>query len=310
MSLIIILFFLHLNLQAQEKDSSWSSVQLGMIFKFEHQQEEAIEGIKKAQATMIKAQNLISVSKKKNKPDVEAIAYRAFTTAQNNKQRYERIKMQIQKNISYIKNKDGFKMKLDNKITGIITNYTGRVEFTSDKPPYDVTYINDESAKYIREGDVISTYANSSVEIECLDGRGSVKIGEYSSLKIKKKDDTAEILSLIKGNLDVAVEKAEKFALIIDENVKKLLNHPMDFTNKEINMLKAKMQRKFEVRTPTAVLAVRGTKFRTNIDKAGRTILDMKEGVVDVTNLKDLSHTLVYAGERLIINIDGSTTKE
>ncbi len=305
---LVIFIFFDFSLSAQEAIPSWSMLQIGIIFKFEHQKQEAIDGIDKANQTITKAQSLISFAQSKNKKDVEAIAGKALQNAQKSKERYEKLKLQIEKNIAYVKNRTASKMGINEKITGIISAHSGRVDYISSKAPSATITIGESESVYVQEGDTISTYENSTVQIECLDGRGNIKLEENSRVKIEKKDAQNEILSLLNGKIDVAVDKAEKFNEMIEQNSKQLLQDLQEFPEREIKKLIAK-KRKFSVRTPAAVLAVRGTKFTTTVTKSQQTIIEMHEGVVDITNLKDASHFEAEAGEKVTVNPDGTVMK-
>src|SRR3989339_1119344 len=77
---------------------------LGMIFKFERQRDEVIAGIRKADETIAKAQNLISRAHAADNKAAETIAIRALQTAQEAKRKYEQKKIQIEKNSAYVHN--------------------------------------------------------------------------------------------------------------------------------------------------------------------------------------------------------------
>ncbi len=56
------------------------------------------------------------------------------------------------------------------------------------------------------------------------------------------------------------------------------------------------------VQTPGALLAVRGTKYDVEVDKAGRTTLDVWEGTVEVRSKLQPEPVLVHAGEESIFD--------
>lgn len=297
----------------EENSGLWSATQMGMIFKFERQRDDVSERIHNADKTILKVQNLISRAQIADNTAAEAIANRALRTAQETKRQYELKRVQIEKNIAYVRNRMADKSGIDIKIGGIITQHTGRVQYTSGKPPYETTSLKGDNAGYFEEGDTVSTYGNSSAEIQFLDGRGTLKIGEYSSVKVEKKDASTEALSLVKGKIHVAVEKAEAFGTWVDEKAQRLSDDPMGFSEAELKEGIAHLKnyhKKFEVRTPAAVCAVRGTTFTVTTDEAGRTVIEMIEGRVEVTNLKTSIVSGVKGGEKITIGTDGSSVIE
>ncbi|MDD4856179.1 MAG: hypothetical protein PHU41_10100, partial [Sulfuricurvum sp.] len=193
---LFLMIFMQAGILAKEDNTTaWSATQMGMIFKFERQKDEIIERIRKTDEMILKAQNLISRAQAAENAAAETIANRALQTAQETKRKYEQKKIQIEKNSAYIHNKMADKSGMNMKIAGMVTQHTGRVQVTSGKPPYDTVALDGDRAGYFEEGDTLSTYNNSSAEIECFDGRGTLKVGEYSSVKMEKKDETTEALN-------------------------------------------------------------------------------------------------------------------
>ena len=297
--MVFTLIVFNMSLLAQtNSDASWSATQLGMVFKFKHQREIAIKGVAICQSNIEKATEIIQSAQKSNRQDIVEMALRALQNSQAAKVRYGKLQLQIEKNIAYIENKTNDKLGLP-KITGIVANHVGRVDINSQST--DGSAIS-AGEGYIREGDMITTYDNSSAQINCLDGRGDINITANSMVKIDKQDDNNEALSLLKGTMDIAIDKAEKFAQYVDE----FANDPKGFTNEEVAILKEKLAKRFEVRTPAAVLAVRGTKFSVWLDEAKNTHIKMTEGVVEITNKKTFKHSFVHAGEEMMIEQNGS----
>lgn len=289
----------------ENSDAEWSATQMELVFKFVRQRDEAIAGIRKADETIAKARNLISRAQAADNKAAEMIATRALQTAQESKRRYEQKKIQSEKNSAYIRNRMADKSGMNMKIAGMVTQHTGRVQVTSGKSPYDTIPLDGDQAGYFEEEDTISTYDNSSAEIECFDGRGTLKIGEYSSVKMEKKDATTEALSLIKGKIHIAVEKAEA--------VESWLENQATTAAKELRKIIARSEhfrKKFEVRTPSGSGAVRSTTFTVTINDTGATVFEMLEGNLDVTNLKTSAVTSIKGGEKITINPDGSSIIE
>lgn len=311
---LLLMVFTQAGISANEDNTAvWSATQMGMIFKFERQKDDVLERIRKTDEIILKAQNLISRAQAADNAAAEAIAIRALQSAQETKRKYEQKKIQIEKNSAYVHNRMADKSGMNMKIAGMVTQHTGRVQVTSGKPPYDTVLLDGDRAGYFEEGDTLSTYNNSSVEIECFDGRGTLKIGEYSSVKMEKKDETTEALNLIKGKIYVAVEKIEALEKWAQEKGSQLTDDPDEFLKKEFKKIEAhtkQYSKKFEVRTPSAVTSARGTAFTVTTNDAGATVVEMIEGIVDVTNLKTFAVSSIKGGEKITIEPDGTSTIE
>ena len=297
----------------ENSDAQWSAAQMSLLFKFVRQRDEAIAGIRKADETIAKAQNLISRAQAADNKAAETVAVRALQTAQETKHRYEQKKIQVEKNSAYVRNRMANKIGMDTRIAGMVTQHSGRVHVSSGKPPYETVPLNTDQAGYFEEGDTISTYNNSGALIECFDGRGTLKIGEYSSVKMEKKDVTTEALTLMKGKIHIAIEKAEALEQWADDKGSQLVDDPDKFLQKEFGALRAnvkKYSKKFEVRTPSAVTSARGTAFTVTTDDTGATVVEMIQGVVDVSNLKTSAVSSLKEGEKITIAQDGTSVLE
>jgi ferric-dicitrate binding protein FerR (iron transport regulator) len=72
-----------------------------------------------------------------------------------------------------------------------------------------------------------------------------------------------------------------------------------------IKALRARAQKKFEVRTPAWAMAVRGTKFTVELKKGETTEISVFEGSVEAGDLKGEKRILVEEGFKVIMTKDG-----
>ncbi len=298
-------------LGADEKE--WSATQLAMIFKFEQQRESALQNIRKADETIAKADSLIARARAAGNSAAEGVALMALQKAQATKRQHELKKLQIDKNIAYVRNRMNERSGYDAKIAGMVTNHTGRVRVVSGKPPYEAVAMDAEYPGYFEEGDTIETYGNSRAEVQFLDGRGSMTIGEYSRVKMEKKDALSETLSLVKGKIHASVEKAEAFEAWLEKQAQMAAEDPNKLLAHDFGAIRAwvkKKSKKFEVRTPSAVTSVRGTTFAMSTDEAGATTIELIEGELAVTNAKTSGETLLKGGEKMTISAEGEVRIE
>lgn len=312
--LMIVLFIIvgWESIAASDKMNDWQMTQMSLIFKFKDKRETILSNIRKADEKIAKANALIDRTHQSGNSAAETIATRALQTAQENKRLLENALIQIDKNIAYVQNRMYEQIGSDKKITGVITNYSGRVRIISGKPPYEATPMDGENPRYFEEGDTIETYGGSRAEIQMLDGRASMTIGEYSRIKMEKKDLLSEAILLTKGKIYTAVEKADVFAARLEKQAQMVKNDPYNTLEGDMAAMTAMVKnktKKFEVRTPVAVCAVRGTTF--SIESSENTSeIKLIEGEIAVTNPKTSDTTILKGGEKMTVNADGTVRIE
>lgn len=299
-------------LPADEKE--WSATQLGMIFKFEQQRESALQNIRKADETIAKAGSLIARAQAAGNSAAEGVAQTALNKAQETKRQNELKKDQIDKNIAYVRNRMNERSGFDTKIGGMVTNHTGRVRVVSGKPPYEAVAMDAEHPGYFEEGDTIETYGDSRAEVQFLDGRGSMTIGEYSRVKMEKKDPLNETLLLVKGKIHASVEKAEAFEAWLEKQAQMAVDDPNKLLKHDMGAIQAwikhKSRKKFGVRTGAGTASVRGTTFAMSADEGGATTIELIEGELAVTNAKTSGETILKGGQKMTITPEGGVQIE
>lgn len=297
----------------QEDHKDWMFTQLGMAFKFQQQHDAANERIRKADEMIVKANELILRSQEAGNKSSGEIAGKALIKAQENKAYWVNRKIQIDKNIAYVRNRMVEQSKTGSKIGGMVTQFSGRVRVISGKPPYEAIPMDGEHPGYFTEGDTIETYNNSRAEIQFLDGRGNMEIGEFSRVKMEKKDSLSETLSLVKGKIHTSVDKGEVFGQWLEQKAAEAADDPDKFLSEQFGKIKAdikKYRKKFEVHTPAAICAVRGTTFSMSADEDGTTTIELIEGEVEIKNVKTSTLVLLREGEKMTLASDGTSRIE
>lgn len=297
----------------QPGEQEWSMTQVGMIFKFKEAREKVLEKIRKADETIAKANSLIARAQNAGNKAAEGIALQALQKAQENKRQNELKKLQIDKNIAYVQNRMAEHSGIDAKIGGMVTSHSGRVRVISGKPPYEAVAMDGEHPGYFEEGDTIETYDNSRAEVQFLDGRGSMTIGEYSRVKMEKKDPLSETLSLVKGKIHASVDKAEAFEAWVEKQAAMAAEDPNKMLAHDFGAIRAWMKnksKKFEVRAGATTASVRGTTFVMSADEAGTTRIELIEGELAVTNVKTSGETILKGGEKMTISAEGTAYVE
>jgi len=170
-------------------------------------------------------------------------------------------------------------------ISGTVKFFKGKVDLIRDEKISEIT-----SGLTVRPGDTIRTGSDSTIKLESLDG--VVQIG---------KDTTLKFISLKAKPPPPPEEISEENLETIEKKIELLVG--------KIRIWLKKFKGKYEVRTPTAVLGVRGTDFvvehnpETNI-----TTIYLNEGTLEVQNTKGETLAL-NAGETMTVDSSGKTEK-
>lgn len=291
-----------------EEISEWQMTQQAMVFKFLEQRDITLSKIRKADETIAKANTLIDRARQLNNQAAEAVAFKALQTAEANKRSLESKKLQIDRNIAYVRNRMYEQAKLNTKIGGMVTNVSGRVRVISGKPPYEAVTMDGEHPGYFEEGDTIETYGGSRADIQFLDGRGNMAIGEYSRVTMEQKSPLSEVLTVAKGQIHASVDKAEVYGKWVESQAQRAADDPEKLLNQDFSAIRAWVKsksKKFEVRTPSAVTSIRGTTFGISVDDNGGTVIELEEGALAVFNPKKGGETLLHGGEKATVGTEG-----
>ncbi|HEX5328735.1 FecR family protein [Sulfuricurvum sp.] len=293
--------------------NEWQMTQQAMVFKFLEQRETTLFKIRKAEETIAKANTLIDRARQLDNQVAESVALKALQTAQENKRSFEAKKQQIDRNIAYVRNRMQERAGSDTKIGGMVTNFSGRVRVISGKPPYEAVAMDGDHPGYFEEGDTIETYGGSRAEVQFLDGRGNMTIGEYSRVTMEQKNPLSETLTVAKGQIHASVDKAEAFGKWMENQAQMAADDPEQLLKHDFGAIRAwakKKSNKFEVRTPSAVTSIRGTTFGISVDDNGRTVIELEEGALAVSNPKKGGETLLRGGEKATVGTEGEIRVE
>lgn len=302
---------------AQDSDVQKNSWLHGVIVKLETMKDNSEADILKCEREIQKSESIIKKSKyiitqaqKEGNAQAERIARQALTTAQEAKRKHEKNKKiaELRKRkaeiaIANILNLVRKEPSLE--IKSVVTSYSGNVLIL--KKNSETIPLEDKGSGYLEVGDEIWTLDNSSVELQFLDGRGVIRLGEYSKIKMDEGEGM-QILNMLKGKVHIAVEKMDEYLKMLNEKFKeykeKISTIPEDIEN-YLRRMNAKMERKCKVRTPTAVIGPRGTEFLVFEDEKTGTELIVLEGSVELKGTKGEKSIIINAGYRGTATKDG-----
>lgn len=154
----------------------------------------------------------------------------------------------------------------------------GRVKFAKGKPYRirDGKQVEIKKGNDIRDGDEIILKTKKDLVIIKFgnDYKSTMKISEPTKISFPKKDQQ---------------RKTSVY---------------MDVGNVIVDYLDVK-ERNFEIKTKTAAMAVRGTKWMTNVDKAGNVSTSVLRGAVSVSSLRTNRSYIVGAGQTSFVRRTG-----
>ena len=295
----IIISIISIASYAQDTISQRSQWLSGVIFKLETKVEETKVDIQKIQrdilkcdATINKSETIISQAQQKGNIEAEKIAREASQKAKEAKK----------KNIELLKAKETNKTNAEialaavkkeilntsssaHKITSVISNFSGNVQIKKANLE-KIYYLDKNNPVFLEEGDIISTDKNSKAEMQFLEGRGNVTIGESSKLKMEEDTSGAQIMNLSQGQVKIAVDKIEEYQKWINEQLEEYKNNIEGLNyeyEKLVKKLQYKLARKLQVRTPTCAVADRGTQFIVTQDSLNGSEIIVLEGSIELT---------------------------
>ena len=341
-TLFIALFFCISSAHAQMTEVERGNWLLGVIFKLEKMRDDAsadlqryTNEIRKCDRTIGRSEKIIRLARQKGNVRAETIAGSALARGRRARLKNEELKnsaalrkKRAEVALANVRNLLAKQLSMNTEIRSVVTGRTGRATIFSKRLNESIN-LDDDRAAFLEPGDEIWTYGNSSVEMQFLDGRGTLQLGEYSRFRMEEDKPGTQIINMIKGKIYIGVDKLDEYrnmveeklkayqedvSTIKDEVVRKMVN---EYEQKKDRWKKLKSGRYSTygflgplgsaplIRTPTCVLAERGTKFLVFEDETTGTEVTVLEGAVEVKPTKGDNTFLVDAGNRIHVTRDG-----
>jgi len=332
--LLIILLFTGVAYAYDEPQYN-SNFLLSVLFKAQELRDKATMEIrkidmeiKKNEEAIQKSEKIISLAQQKGNTKAEMVARDALMKATEAKRKNEETKagwelnkMRADRSYAAIQNMFSQNLGSSKQIKGFMSNYTGNVY---------IIKANGEKASpdngFLDPGDKVWT-GDGTAEMQMLDGRATAKLGPYSEFVMKKDTPQEQVVELLKGKVYMAVDKIDEYAKKMKEKIdqyKEDLQTIKQLNKEDIADLKKEIRkRQFllehrechlgpdeKIYCITAVCAVRGTKFTSEIKDNNTYEVIVLEGIVDVT-IPEKDKTLsVDTGNKAIIGVDGDVKVE
>ncbi len=342
----VMVFFCIGSVHAEMSDVERGSWLLGVIFKLERMRDDALSDIQtyrmeisKSEETMRKARGLMSLARKKGNTRAEMIARDALTEAQEAREKNRELLRLAQQRkektefaLASVRNLLARQSSMKAEIRSVVTDYTGRVSILSKRLGETIP-LEGGRAGFLEPGDTIITYADSSVEMQFLDGRGTLKLGENSELTMEEDSSRQQIINMLKGKLYVGIDKLDEYLNMMEEKIRQYKSDASlvkdEIVSKFVDEYERIMERHEKVksgryqymhplgslgvgpllRTPTVAVAVRGTKFVVSEDKRKGTEIIVLEGTVEVRAIKKEGSVSVTSGYAVRVAKEGAISK-
>lgn len=188
-----------------------------------------------------------------------------------------------------------------------ITDFKGDVRIV--KSDGSIRKFSADEPVDLAPGDWIYTNSDSRIKLhyETENGGKDIIIGQKSFVNIITDENGDNLPNLVNGKTYIRSNIVDEMAAVAEESNASMLKNLDDGLRKQQEMLKRKIM-KPALRTPTCVLANRGTAFSVSHDSLNVTTLSVFEGAVDLTGLVMGYTVTIEAGNKCIVGASGEIT--
>lgn len=303
-------------------DDGYNNFLFSAYFKAQKLRVVAMENMEKLEKrindnkiSMVKAENIIRKARERSDAQArqaEQIATEALQKSKaallKNEQslnEWKLKKLRAENSLATIRNLMAEKSAGGQKIKGQVSDYSGRVEIL--RANGEKFTLDRNNPGFMEPGDKVQTW-NGTAEVQMLDGRGTAKIGPNSELAMSKDTPEEQMAELVRGKLYMAVDKVDEFAKKIKENIEhyqKDMQEIEGWTEEYLKSLEHKINRRFSIKTPTAILGVRGTTYAIEIKDHKTVEIAVLNGEVEVSSIGGNKAVIVSEGYRVIVTREG-----
>lgn len=149
-------------------------------------------------------------------------------------------------------------------------------------------------------GDYIVTGPNSQLKMHYALEKGGedILMGQKSVVSVVTDENGMNVPELMHGRI-------YSINNLVEEKAKEVYDKVTGEAENQLNAIKNKVNKKFEMRTPSCALAVRGTEFTVEVDSMKNSIVIVHEGVVDIANKSGKNKITLTSATKAFINPEG-----
>ena len=344
-TLFVAVFFCIGSTHAQMTEVEKGNWLLGVIFKLERMRDNATVDIQryeseiyKCSATIGKCKNIIRLARQKGNTEAERIAGSSLAKATQAKLKNEESKnsaalrkKRAEVALANVHNLLAKQLTIKAEIRSVVTGRTGRATIFSKRLNESMN-LDDNRAAFLEPGDEIWTYGNSSVEMQFLNGRGTLKIGEYSKFRMEEGKPGTQIVNMIKGKIYIDVNKLDEYRNMVEEKITRYQSDTALVKDEVVGKLveeHEKLQERMKkarkgyrststlwpllpgplIRMSGGTCSIRGTKILIFEEEKAGSELIVLEGTIDVKATKGEASLPVVAGYRIRGSKEGIISK-
>jgi len=246
-----------------------------VLLKIDRMRNDAEAQIKKADASILAGQGLLSQAQAQKNTKIEMAVRQTIAQAREVKKKNELNKARAEEAIARVRN---LLAKMSNEnipVQAVVSHVSGSV-FLKDRNGKFAPL--NENRTYLEPGDRVQTLANSRAEFQMLEGEGTVTMGPNTSLMVTSDGLERETIDVLNG---------------------------------AVRMLKAKIinsTKKLQVRMSSGTASVRGTEFLVTVTPDQASEIVLLEGKLEVQPLNKTNSVLLEAGQRILMPITGAVS--
>lgn len=284
----------------------------GKIEKIERAIRKCDEQIRAAEALVARAQGA-------GKAEAEALARQNLAKARNLRQGYQEQKSKAE--VALRRAREAVKHltasptdgAVPADLRGVVTRASGEVSLLRSGSGSGATSLTGSQVGCLAPGDEIRTGPDGGADLQILGGRGAMTLGERSKLRVEADQGEAEVVRTLEGKFRFAVEKAEAVQAELEEELSaileklgKMTDDPKGDLERYLKNLRARLQKKFEVKTRGGGTAsVRGTEFLVEERRDGSADLAVLEGKVEASEAGGGKSVTVETGQAVSVSPEG-----
>lgn len=303
---------------AQTDEVLRSHFALGMVFRLERLRESAADEIasaerliRQSERTIAESAALASAARARGDDKSAAAAESAAATARAARDaaasnRESSIKLREQIELAIKAAKDNLARELaagERREVSLLSRIVGSV-FVS-RSGNEMPFSGDP---LIKTGDVIRTGPDGRAKLAILDGRGILDVSGSSRVRFEATGERTETIELESGAIRVTAEPEGSFQRSLESVLDRYKQDVQTIRDwfKELVVTKVRKPfvKKLNVRTPSIVLADRGTTFTVR-ETGGQTEIAVSEGAVEVEHRINGKRITIEAGFRVLANASG-----
>lgn len=286
----------------------------GVLFRLETLRGDAIAQQQKADITIGKAQAIINRAQQGHNTKAEQIGQQALNVALQTRAKAALKQKKLEAAIARIRSRQAH-LPDQTEVGAVVTDFSGTSRYFSQKLKQTMP-LDDDRAGFLEPGDEIRTAGDGGARLQMADGRAGLSLGPNSTLRLEEDERGDQVADLMEGKLYLTVDKLDEYRQKIEDKLVSLKNDAATVAGADIseiskayeNLLKSlsiKMKNRFQVRTPTVALAVRGTRFIVTEDKQAGTEVIVLDGLVEVSGGNGQQPVSIPGGYIARIGADG-----